>query len=53
LDFARKLLKDVRVAVVPGEAFGRDYSGFIRISYASPFQDLKEAASRLKRFNEK
>lgn len=53
LDFARKLLKDVRVAVVPGEAFGRDYSGFIRISYASPFQDLKEAVSRLKRFNEK
>jgi aminotransferase len=50
LDFARKLLKDVRVAVVPGEAFGRDYSGFIRISYASPFQDLKEAVSRLKRF---
>ena len=50
LDFAKKLLKQVKVAVVPGEAFGRSYSDFIRISYASPFQDLKEAVSRLKRF---
>jgi aminotransferase len=50
LEFAKKLLKDVRVAVVPGEAFGLSYKDYIRISYASPFQDLKEAVQRLKKF---
>ena len=38
---------------VPGEAFGKDYKDFIRISFASPFQDLKEAILRLKKFKQK
>jgi len=50
LEFAKKLLKEVKVAVVPGEAFGKAYKGFIRVSYASPFQDLKESVARLKKF---
>jgi len=52
LEFASLLLKKVKVAVVPGEAFGRYYKDFIRISFASPFQDLKEAILRIKKFKD-
>lgn len=53
LEFARSLLREVKVAVVPGEAFGKIYKDFIRISYASPFADLKEAIVRLKKFTQR
>ncbi|HEC70120.1 MAG TPA: aminotransferase class I/II-fold pyridoxal phosphate-dependent enzyme [Candidatus Omnitrophica bacterium] len=52
LEFASLLLKKVKVAVVPGEAFGLPYKDFIRISFASPFQDLKEAILRIRKFKE-
>lgn len=48
MDFARKLLKEEKVAVVPGTAFGRE--GHIRISYASGFDNIREALTRMKRF---
>jgi len=50
LDFASKLLKEERVAVVPGTAFGPSGEGYIRISYASSMDNLKEALGRMKRF---
>jgi aminotransferase len=50
LAFATELLKRERVAVVPGDAFGGAYTDFIRISYASPFDDIKEAVVRMERF---
>lgn len=50
LEFAEKLLKQEKVAVVPGTAFGRSGEGYIRISYASSFENLKEALSRIKSF---
>ncbi|MBN2120575.1 MAG: aminotransferase class I/II-fold pyridoxal phosphate-dependent enzyme [Candidatus Omnitrophica bacterium] len=53
LEFAKKLLKEVKVAVVPGQAFGSSYKDFIRISYACVFEDLKEAISRIKKFKTK
>ena len=53
LEFAKKLLKEVKVAVVPGTAFGKPYKDFIRASFASPFDDLKEAVRRIKEFKEK
>ena len=50
LDFAKKLLTEEKVAVVPGEAFGKVYSKFVRISYANTFDNLKEAVVRIERF---
>jgi aminotransferase len=50
LDFAKKLLKEEKVAVVPGTAFGRQYDNYIRISYASSYDDLKEALDRIEKF---
>ncbi len=45
LDFADALLKEARVAVTPGEAF--DAPGFIRISYATSLENLREGSTRL------
>lgn len=52
LDFATDLFNEQKVAVVPGDAFGEAYSDFIRISYASPFEDLKLAIERMKNYME-
>lgn len=52
LDFAMDLLKKQKVAIVPGDAFGQRYSDYIRISYASPYEDLKEAVVRIKAYLE-
>ena len=45
LEFADALLAEARVAVVPGEAF--DAPGFIRISYATSMDNLREGTRRL------
>ncbi|MEE2694885.1 MAG: pyridoxal phosphate-dependent aminotransferase [Pseudomonadota bacterium] len=45
IDFAEYLLMNAKVAVVPGEAFGK--SPFFRISYATSLNDLKEACERI------
>jgi len=45
LDFADALLAEARVAVTPGEAF--DAPGFIRISYATSTENLREGSGRL------
>ena len=47
LTFAKKLLEEQKVAVVPGTAFGREFTDRIRISYASSYEDLKEALNRM------
>lgn len=52
-EFAIKFLKEEKVAVVPGTAFGESGEGFIRISYAYSLDTLKTAMERLKRFAEK
>lgn len=49
-DFATTLLKEEKVAVVPGNAFGECGEGFIRISYAYSLKQLKEALDRMARF---
>jgi aspartate aminotransferase len=48
LDFADALLQEARVAVTPGEAF--DAPGFIRISYATSTENLREGSRRLLEF---
>jgi len=50
LTFAQKLLKEQKVAVVPGTAFGKDYHDYLRISYASSLDNLKEALKRIDDF---
>jgi aspartate aminotransferase len=47
-DFAQALLDDSRVAVTPGEAF--DAPGFIRLSYATSMDQLREGSRRLLEF---
>ena len=44
--FAEYLLKESKVAIVPGSAFGK--SPFFRISYATSLKDLEEACRRIK-----
>ncbi|MDD3345758.1 MAG: aminotransferase class I/II-fold pyridoxal phosphate-dependent enzyme [Candidatus Omnitrophica bacterium] len=53
MEFSRRLLKEQKVAVVPGTAFGPCGEGYIRISYASSFDNLKEALARIRKFLEK
>ncbi|HJZ75434.1 MAG TPA: pyridoxal phosphate-dependent aminotransferase [Vicinamibacterales bacterium] len=48
LDFADALLDEARVAVTPGEAF--DAPGFIRISYATSTEALREGSRRVLEF---
>lgn len=43
--FANYLLDEARVAVVPGAAFGND--GFVRISYATSMERIREGVSRI------
>jgi len=50
LDFAQRLLKEEKVAVVPGTAFGKEYDGYVRMSYATNFDNLKEALIRIGNF---
>lgn len=49
-EFALKLLKEEKVAVVPGDSFGECGEGFVRISFAASLQNLKEAVNRISRF---
>ena len=53
LEFAKRLLFEEKVAVVPGSAFGKEYDSYVRISYATSFDNLKEAIIRIGRFLEK
>lgn len=46
VDFAEKVLNDTGVAMVPGSAFGTP--GYMRLSYATSMDNLKEAVRRLK-----
>jgi aspartate/methionine/tyrosine aminotransferase len=47
--FAQALLDEERVAVTPGEAF--EAPGFIRISYATSLELLREGSTRLVAFS--
>ena len=48
--FARRLLADEKVAVVPGDAFGDAGKDYIRVSYATSLRTLMQAAERMSRF---
>lgn len=52
-EFATRFLKEEKVAVVPGTAFGDCGEGFLRISYASSLENLKISMGRLAEFIER
>lgn len=49
-DFAVRLLKSKNVAVVPGEAFGACGEGYVRCSYATSLDGIREAIHRIGEF---
>ncbi len=52
-EFAEKLLKEERVAVVPGTAFGQGGEGYVRCCYATSLAEIEEALLRMGRFVKK
>ncbi len=46
-DFAMHILYEAKIAAVPGSAFGAD--GFLRLSYATSMENIKEAMIRFKK----
>lgn len=51
-EFATRLVKEKRVAVVPGTAFGESGEGYVRISYAQSLKNIKKALKRIEEFVE-
>ena len=49
-EFAERLLKEQKVAVVPGDVFGASGEGFLRCSYATSREELIEALDRMETF---
>lgn len=52
-EFCETLLREEKVAVVPGNAFGESGEGFVRCSYAYSVENIKEALERIERFVKK
>jgi aminotransferase len=50
--FARRLLEEEHVAVIPGGAFGPSGEGHVRACYATSYEKLEEALVRIGRFVE-
>jgi aminotransferase len=49
-EFAETLLKEERVAVIPGSAFGKGGEGHVRCAYAQSKANIEEALERMLRF---
>jgi aspartate/methionine/tyrosine aminotransferase len=43
------MLDTAKIALVPGSAFGSEGEGYLRISYATSYEDLVEACDRIKK----
>ncbi len=48
-EFAKYLVREHKVAVVPGSIFGQGGEGYLRLSFASSREQLKEGINRIKR----
>jgi aminotransferase len=51
--FAQELLREEKVAVVPGSAFGPPGAGHVRMCYATAYEQIVAAMDRLERFVER
>jgi aspartate/methionine/tyrosine aminotransferase len=49
-ELAQRLLDEAYVALVPGESFGNNGQGFLRLSYAASLADIEEALARMALF---
>ncbi len=49
-EFAEGVLREQGVAVVPGDVFGDDGEGHLRVSYATGLKDLREALKRIEAY---
>jgi len=48
--FCTRLLQEERVAMIPGNSFGKGGEGFARASYATSYEKLEQALERIGRF---
>lgn len=49
-EFCEKLLKQEKVLVIPGNAFGECGEGFVRVCYSSSMDNILESMIRIERF---
>jgi aminotransferase len=49
-EFAEKLLREEKVAVVPGSAFGQAGQGHVRCCYATAYEKIEQALERMQSF---
>lgn len=49
-EFCMRLLREDRVAAVPGNSFGAAGEGFVRLSYATSYELIEEALNRIEHF---
>jgi len=50
MEFCSRFLKEKYVAATPGNAFGKSFGTWIRLSYATSMENIEEAMRRLKEF---
>lgn len=51
--FAERLVQENGVALIPGNAFGKEFDNYVRLSYCVDMPVLKAALDRIKQFVEK
>ena len=49
-EFCERLLREKKVAVIPGNAFGDSGEGYVRISYAYSLKTIKKALDKIEEF---
>jgi aspartate aminotransferase len=49
-ELTHRLLEEAYVALVPGESFGANGRGYLRLSYAASMADIEEALGRMALF---
>jgi len=48
-EFSELMIKEAKVVLVPGSAFGEAGEGYVRISYATAYKKLEEAMDRMEK----
>ncbi|HII67449.1 MAG TPA: aminotransferase class I/II-fold pyridoxal phosphate-dependent enzyme, partial [Thermococcaceae archaeon] len=48
-EFSELMIKEAKVVLVPGSAFGKTGEGYVRISYATGYEKLEEAMDRMEK----
>ncbi|HDD31614.1 MAG TPA: aminotransferase class I/II-fold pyridoxal phosphate-dependent enzyme, partial [Thermococcus litoralis] len=48
-EFSELMIREAKVVMVPGSAFGKAGEGYVRISYATAYEKLEEAMNRIEK----